>query len=59
MKTIETEILEVIEELTEIEGHIKHLEFRMGRLRLVIESIMNIKKEVLDEEGDEHGTSNT
>lgn len=50
MKTIETEILEVIEELTEIEGHIKHLEVRMGRLRLVIESIMNVKKEVMDDD---------
>jgi prefoldin subunit 5 len=49
MKTIEAEILEVINELEEIEKNIKHLEGRMSKLRLIIESIINVKQEVIDD----------
>ena len=49
MKTVEDEILEVIEELESIEQNIKHLESRMYKLRQVIEAIINVKKEVIND----------
>ena len=49
MKTVEDEILGVIEELESIEKNIKNLESRMAKLRLIIESIINVKQEVIDD----------
>lgn len=49
MKTVEDEILGVIEELESIEKNIKNLEGRMAKLRLIIESIINVKQEVIDD----------
>ena len=49
MKTVEDEILGVIEELESIEKNIKNLESRMANLRLIIESIINVKQEVIDD----------
>ncbi len=49
MKTVEDEILGVIEELESIEKNIKNLEGRMANLRLIIESIINVKQEVIDD----------
>jgi len=50
IKTIETEILDVIEELNEIEKNIKHVEAKMSTLRLLIESMINVKQEVLNDD---------
>ena len=49
MKTVEDEILGVIEEFESIEKNIKNLESRMAKLRLIIESIINVKQEVIDD----------
>ena len=49
MKSVEDEILGVIEELESIEKNIKNLESRMAKLRLIIESIINVKQEVIDD----------
>ena len=49
MKTVEDEILGVIEELESIEKNIKNLESRMANLRLIIESIINVKQEGIDD----------
>ena len=49
MKTVEDEILGVSEELESIEKNIKNLESRMAKLRLIIESIINVKQEVIDD----------